>query len=78
MPSNDNYTNAYGFEHIVNAIGNLGRHFFLHLKTPRVSVHNPRQFTDTYNFMIGEISNIGFACNQGNMMLAMGFKSDAP
>ena len=58
MGSLDHHADAERFEHAAQAFRNLGRHFFLNLKTLCIDVDKASELRDSNNAIAGKIANM--------------------
>jgi hypothetical protein len=64
------------FEHAAQAFRNLGRHFFLNLKTLCIDVDKASELRDSNNAIAGKIANVDAADDRRHMMFAVRFELD--
>jgi len=72
----DDDAHAFRLQNVLDAIGYLCRHLFLHLKAAGKGLDHARQFADAHNLVIWKIANVCFADNWGHMVFAMRFECD--
>ena len=70
----DNDADASGLKDLADRIGDLHRHSFLNLQTPRVGVYDSRELADANDAAFGHIGYPSFADDRSQMVFAVALK----
>ena len=72
----NDYGNPLGLQDVLDAVGNLCRHFFLDLESARERLDNTGQLADTDDLVSRQVPNMRFANNGRHVVLAVRFEFD--
>ena len=72
----DHHADAARLQHVVDAVGDLRGHLFLHLEAARIGLDHARQLADADDLAVGQVADVRAADDRRHVVLAMAFELD--